>query len=155
MILLDSNILIRHASTKEPAFSTVDRALNMLHTSGEVLCVVPQNVYEFWAAASRPIDSNGLGLSIQECQVQIGRIVRLFRFLSDLPNLFAEWESLVGLHSCHGRVSYDARLVAAMRTHGLTRLLTFNGSDFARFPGVTILDPTSLAAPASPPDAPH
>ncbi len=153
MILLDTNILLRYASTTDPAFATVDTAINSLHASGEVLCEVPQNVYEFWATATRPTASNGLGLSIHECQVQVARVKRLFRFLPDLPTLFTEWEALVGAHSCHGRVSYDARLVAAMRTHGITQLLTFNGPDFARFPGLTILDPATLAAPAAPPMA--
>ena len=35
-----------------------------------------------------------------------------------------------------------------MRTHRLTHLLTFNVADFARFPGITILDPLAVAAPA-------
>ena len=35
-------------------------------------------------------------------------------------------------YQCHGRVSFDARLVAAMTTQGLTRLLTFNTADFNR-----------------------
>ena len=118
---------------------------------------VPRYVFSpavtFWATATRPIASNGLGLSVPECQVQVARVKRLFRLLPDLPTLFAEWEALVGAHSCYGRVSYDARLVAAMRTHGITRLLTFNGADFARFPGLTILDRAPLAAPAAPPNA--
>ncbi len=118
-----------------------------------MLCVVPQNIYEFWATATRPTASNGLGFSIPECQAEVARIKRLFHLLLDLPLLFAEWEALVGAHSCHGRVSYDARLVAAMRTHGITRLLTFNGADFARFPGLTILDPAALAARTTPPNA--
>ena len=47
MILLDTNILLRYASTAEPAFATVETAINALHACGEVLCVVPQNIYEF------------------------------------------------------------------------------------------------------------
>ena len=151
MILLDTNILLRYARIADPAFATVDTAINALHASGEVLCVVPQNVYEFWATATRPVASNGLGLSVSECQVQIARIKRLFRLIPDLPTLFAEWEALVVAHACHGRVSYDARLVAAMRTHGIIRLLTLNAADFARFPGLTILDLATFAAPAAPP----
>jgi len=49
LILLDTNILLRYASTTDPAFATVDTAINSLHARSEVLCVVPQNVYEFWA----------------------------------------------------------------------------------------------------------
>ena len=153
MILLDTNILLQYASAADPRFATVDAAINVLHASGEGLCVVPQNIYEFWATATRPTASNGLGLSIPECQIQVARVKRLFRLLPYLPTLFAEWEVLVGSHACHGRVSYDARLVAAMRTHGINRLLTFNGTDFARFAGATGLDPSALAAPSAPPAA--
>lgn len=116
MILPDTNILLRYARTADPSFATVDVSVTTLHARGEVLCVVPQNVYEFWATATRPTVANGLGLSVEECQGQVTRIKRLFRLLPDLPTLFAEWEALVVTHSCHGRVSFDARLVAAMRT---------------------------------------
>jgi predicted nucleic acid-binding protein len=150
LILLDTNILLRYARTADPSFATVDTAVNALHANGDVLCVVPQNIYEFWAVATRPTAANGLGLSVPECQVQVARIKRLFRFLPDLPALFVEWEALVGTHACHGRVSFDARLVAAMRTYGVTRLPTFNGSDFVRFPGLTILDPATLSASPNP-----
>jgi predicted nucleic acid-binding protein len=154
LTLLDTNILLRYARTTDPDFAAVDAAIDALHSNGEMLCTVPQNFYEFWAVATRPIAANGLGLSITECQVQVARIKRLFRLLPDLPPLFAEWEALVGTYACHGRSSFDARLVAAMQTYGITRLLTFNGSDFARFPGLTILDPHTFAAPAgSPPSA--
>jgi hypothetical protein len=89
-------------------------------------------------------------MSIHECQIEVIRIKRLSRLLPDEPTLFAEWEALVAADACHGRVSYDARLVA-MRTHGVTRLLTFNGADFARFPGITVVDPASVTAPTPPP----
>jgi len=66
------------------------------------------------------------------------------------PNFDIEWETLVGTYACHGCASFDARLVAAMRTYGVTRLLTFNGADFGRFPGLTVLDPAILSAQATP-----
>jgi predicted nucleic acid-binding protein len=126
LILLDTNILLRYASATDPAFAMVSTAISVLHSSGESLCMVPQNVYEFWATATRPTSSNGLGLSVPECQVQVAMLKRLFALLPDLPPLFAEWEAPVALYACHGRVSYDARIVAAMKTHGMTRLLTLN-----------------------------
>jgi predicted nucleic acid-binding protein len=152
LILVDTNILVRYARTTDADFATVDAAVTTLHANGDLLCVVPQNVYEFWAVATRPAAANGLGLSITECTSEVALIKRLFRLLQDMPGLFNEWERLVETYSCHGRVSFDARLVAAMRTHGVTRLLTFNTAHFARFPGVTILDPAVIpAVPSSPP----
>lgn len=116
----------------------------MLRSDGETLCVTPQNLYEFWAVATRPATGNGLGLSIEECRAEVVLIKQLFRFLPDLPTLFSEWETLVETYACHGRVSFDARLVAAMRTHGVGRILTFNGSDFGRFPDLTVIDPADV-----------
>lgn len=154
MILLDTNILLRYARATDPDFARVDATVNALHASGEGLGVVSQNVYEFWAVATRPTVANGLGPSVAECQSEVARIKRLFRHLPDLPTLFFEWELLVGAHACRGRVSFDARLVASMRTHGLTRRLTFNAADFARFPGVTVLVPTLPFPAPTPPQGP-
>jgi hypothetical protein len=49
-----------------------------------------------------------------------------------------------------GKSAHDARLIAAMLAHGVTRLLTFNVADFNRFPGITVLDPNTVASPAGP-----
>lgn len=100
--------------------------------------------------ATRPIASNGLGLTVPECLVQLARIKRFFRLLPDRPAILSEWESLVVTHACSGRVSSDARLVAAMRPHGVTRILSFNGADFVRFPGIVVLDPATVAGSGPP-----
>lgn len=150
--LLDTNILLRFAKTTDPSFPVVDAALTALVGQGHTPCIVPQNVYEFWAAATRPVANNGLGLRVAECQHEVARLKRLVLFLPDLSPLFAEWESLVGTFQCSGKVAHDARLVAAMRTHGVTRLMTFNGADFTRYPGITVIDPA--AVPVGPPPGP-
>lgn len=115
--------------------------------------MAPQNLYEFWATGTRPVAANGLGLSSVECHGAIQRIRRLFQLLPDHPDLYDQWESLVVTHACHGRVSFDARPVASMKTHGLTRILTYNGPDFSRFPGLSILDPAAIV-PTPPPTPP-
>lgn len=143
MILLDTNLLLRYATAIDPSYRIVDAAITALTARGRVLHTVPQNLYEFWVVATRPIPVNGLGLSPDECVTAMTRIRRLFPLLPDQPTLLAEWESLVATHQCRGKLAHDARLVAAMRTHGMTELLTFNGADFRRFPGVTVLDPAA------------
>lgn len=145
MILLDTNILVRYAKPIDPLFPVVESAINLLLSRDEDLCLVAQNFYEFWTTATRPVRANGLDLSILECQTQIDGFKQVFRILPDHPTLFEEWESLVGKYACHGRVSFDARLVAAMRTLGITTILTLNVSDFVRFPNITVLDPRTIA----------
>ena len=153
-ILLDANVLLRLADPTSAAHAIAATALTILRAQGEILHIVPQCVYEFWAVASRPIANNGLGLSIAECLVEVANLKASFSFLDDKPTLFADWEAVVSVFGCQGKVAHDARYVAAMRTHGLRNLLTFNLGDFMRFTGITLLDPNALAASGPPSKAP-
>lgn len=76
-------------------------------------------------------------------------ILIAFQVLADSPGLFPEWRSLVRAHAVSGKPTHDARLVAAMKVHGLTHLLTFNVADFTRYP-ITVLDPATVTAPPTP-----
>jgi predicted nucleic acid-binding protein len=94
----------------------------------------------FWAVATRPKEQNGLGFSIAAAEDRLGWIKRLFPPLRDERGIREPWESLVVVYAVRGKPSHDARLVAAMQRHGLSHLLTFNGHDFARYAGLSILD---------------
>ena len=151
-VLVDTNILLRLAQPTHPMHATSQAAVSALQARGETLRTVPQNLYEFWAAATRPVTSaNGLGLTTPECQTEVARIKSFFPVLPDAPTLMAGWEALVVAHDCKGKAAHDARIVAAMRNHAVTHILTFNGADFVRYRGLTILDPAAVAGP--PPSA--
>jgi hypothetical protein len=94
LTLLDTNVLLRHVSPADPAHGTAKGAIASVQGSGEAPCLFPQNVYEFWAAATRPVAVNGLGPSVPEAQAEVARLKKLFALLLDQPSLFAEWESL-------------------------------------------------------------
>ncbi|MFZ4575559.1 MAG: hypothetical protein ACOYN0_14270, partial [Phycisphaerales bacterium] len=51
---------------------------------------------------------------------------------------------LVASHGAKGKSSHDARLVAAMQSHGIERVLTFNTADFQRYPGVVAMTPPDI-----------
>lgn len=54
MILLDTNVLTRMARSGDPQSGAARAAIGTLLARGERLIVVPQNLYEFWAVATRP-----------------------------------------------------------------------------------------------------
>lgn len=145
----DANILLRLADPTAALHPVAVTAVAHLGATGHVLRTVPQAVYEFWVVATRPTDKNGLGLTIPECERELTRALAVFPLLGDQPALYTEWRTLVAAHACHGKVAHDARYVGAMNTHGLTHLLTFNVADFARFPGITVMDPHVVAAAAA------
>ena len=79
-------------------------------------------------------------MTTEDAAGYVDRFLVMFEFLDDTPAVFAEWFALVRDHAVAGTNAYDARLAAAMRAHGVDRLLTFNARDFRKF-GVTVVDP--------------
>ncbi len=119
-------------------------AIRTLRSRGEQLYIVPQNLIEFWNVCTRPTERNGLGRSLAETQTEVNRLKVLFPLLLDTEAIYQEWESLVVAYGIRGINVHDARLVAAMLVNGLTHILTFNISDFARYSEITAVNPTGI-----------
>lgn len=142
--LVDTNVLLRSSQRFHPMSAAADNSVNTLFTRGEILCIIPQNLIEFWAVATRPLVNNGLELTVDQAQKEIAKLKGILKLLPDSPNIFNEWENLVIQHQVIGKPTHDARLVAAMNVHKLTHLLTFNMNDFKRFTSITAVDPSSI-----------
>ena len=148
MILLDTNLLTRMTRSLDPQSGAARAAIKALLRRGERLIVVPQNLYEFWAVATRPAGPppagrNGLGMTAVQAAHWLRFFRRRFTLLPDREELTTLWQELVERHVVTGFRAHDVRLVAAMQTYGITRLLTFNASDF-RGLAVEILDPAAV-----------
>jgi predicted nucleic acid-binding protein len=65
---------------------------------------------------------------------------RRFTLLLDREDLLVHWHALVQTLGVTGLKSHDARLVAAMQSYGIGRLLTFNVKNFTGF-SITLVDP--------------
>jgi predicted nucleic acid-binding protein len=94
--------------------------------------------------ATRPIGENGLGMSASEAATELQIIKGMFIFLSETPAIYPAWEALVIQHQVMGKPAHDARLVAAMRVHGLTAILTFDQTGFGRYPGIEVVHPAQV-----------
>lgn len=70
----------------------------------------------------------------------------MFRILAETPAIYPMWESLVIQHRAIGKAAHDARLVAAMKVHGVPSILTFNTVDFVRYSGIEVVSPSDIAA---------
>jgi predicted nucleic acid-binding protein len=149
-VLVDTNILARSADIGHPMYRDATDATAALRMQGHVLCVVPQNFYEFWVMLTRPRAANGMGKSAPEAVAELAKVTSIFTFVPDNSKIYPEWEQLVTTHAVLGKKAHDARLVAAMRVHGVTHLLTFNAPDFVRFTGITVLTPAAVLAPTNP-----
>ena len=148
MILLDTNLLGRLTDSADPLSEAARKAVHTLLAKGERLIIVPQNLYEFWAVATRkpgvpPAGQNGLGMTPDQTSQWLRFFQRRFTLFPDREELLTYWHALVRTRGIRGLKSHDARLVAAMQSYGITRLLTFDAGDFQGFE-ITLLDPASL-----------
>lgn len=139
--LLDTNILLRSAQPNHPMYRDAVDAIDTLFSRQETLVVVPQVIVEFWTACTRPLANNGLGFTPLEAGIEMQRIEGVFKVLSETPAIFDVWKYLVTRYAVSGLETHDARIVAAMKVHGVESILTFNDKDFRRYAELEILTP--------------
>lgn len=146
IILLDTNVLLRITETQSPDHSAAVRATRLLGEE-HTLVTVPQIAYEFWSVATRTVDGNGLGMTIEEASDSLQEKLDVFPMLrSDERGIFRHWWDLVNAYQVKGVKSHDTRIVASMKRHNIEYLLTFNAGDFNRYKEVTILTPEIVLA---------
>jgi predicted nucleic acid-binding protein len=140
-ILVDTNILLRSAQPNHPLCTLSVQAVSKLLRQN-----APQNIAEFWNVATRPVEVNGLGLSLGEALQEIAGIESLLTLLPDIPAIYPVWKQLVRDHGVRGVKVYDARLVAIMTVYAVDSVLTFNVADFKRYGTVEALQPAAVLA---------
>lgn len=151
LILVDSGVLLRLTERADPQHFVIRQAIRTLTGRGDELVTAFQNVAELWNVCTRPATSRGgLGLDIGETNRRVRVLERILTILADHPNAYRLWRQLVVTHAVHGRQVHDGRLVALMNAHGIMHILTLNGSDFTRYPGITSIDPTGIVPPLPP-----
>ena len=112
--LADTNILVRAVHKSDPNFRLARGSLKLLVGRGHTLCLVAQNIIEFWSVCTRPVDANGLGFSIARTRRYVLHLESSMDFLPDTPAIYTEWLRLVTAQPVTGRQVHDARIVAAM-----------------------------------------
>lgn len=140
-ILIDTNVLLRSVQTFHPMHVVAVRALEVLMQREEPLVITIQNIAEFWNVATRPAANNGLGFTIEEAQEELIKLEGFFQILSENASSYAAWKTLLIANRVSGIQVHDARLVAVMKAYGIAQIVTFNVSDFTRFPEIEAIHP--------------
>ena len=143
--LVDSNVLLRWVKPDHSDYPAIVSAIDAILRHDGVLCYTSQNVAEFWNACTRPAYRNGYGLSPQDTDRRARFFEERLRLLPDSLAVHEEWRKLLVTQNVSGVQVHDARLVAAMRVHGVKRILTFNHKDFARYTDIEAVHPRTFS----------
>ncbi len=147
--LVDTNVLLRSIEAGHPMHAIARQAVQYLTASGATLLVASQNLIEFWVVATRPVSVNGLGLTPAQTALELANFQIAFNLLPDVAAIFTHWQRIVTTNAVQGKQAHDVRLVAIMKAHGIRKILTFNGGDFAPFESseaIQVVDPATVQA---------
>ena len=75
---------------------------------------------------------------------ETGRFEAFLTILPEIPAIYPEWRRLVVQHSVSGVQVHDARIVAALNVYGIKNILTFNLTDFTRYPSLQVIHPNQV-----------
>lgn len=142
--LVDTNILLRLVELSALQHIEAKNAIDKLLKNGDTLYILLQNVSEFWNVCTRPLSKNGLGFSIAQTDAELSKIEQVFDILPDTTDVYKNWRQLVVKHSVSGVQVHDAKIVAAMKTHKIENLLTFNAKDFKRYADIKAVEPKDV-----------
>jgi predicted nucleic acid-binding protein len=143
---VDTNILLCVAQPGSPYDTMVVSALSKLTARDAMLHYTSQSAAEFWAISTTGAGEGGVGIDAQEAERRLALIERRFVRLPDTDATYREWRRLVSEYAISGARAHDARLVAAMLSHGVHLLLTLNIDDFGAFSAeITAVHPRALA----------
>lgn len=141
----DTNTFLRLADEQNPLSEIVLAAIRELRARGERICYSPQILAEFWNVSTRPRSARGgLEIGIDQTIRNAKLISKYFELLPDSLATFHEWQRLVIDLGIKGVQVHDAKIAATMLVHGIPNLVTFNTSDFARFPIINVVEPSGV-----------
>ena len=144
LVMLDTNVLVYAYYEDTPQYPAAFPLLDRAQEADASLCVSPQVLAEFYAVITSPRRVSAPFTS-EEALAEIEKI-RALPGLTLLPvplDVVDRWVALLHEHRVTGRHVFDAQLAATMWGNGITKLYTFNRTDFERFPGIEILTPVT------------
>jgi len=133
---IDTNALV-YADQAHSAFHLSARAaLGRLEQEGAELWISRQILREYLATVTRPGPAGVPAMTRAAAAAAVEGFAGAYQIAEDGPQTMARLLELVRTVPMGGKQVHDANIAATMLAHGITRLLTFNVTDFQRFAGL-------------------
>ena len=149
VLFLDTNVLLIATDALRPYHKETQRLFAEAGSHGFHLAVSGQVLREYLAVATRPADSNGLGLEAADAVANVERFMEFTNLFEETATVALRLRELVGAHCIRGKGVHDANIVATMVVHRILCLITENGKDFARFEGIRTLSIDEIVPPSN------
>lgn len=138
-LFLDTNVLLHATDGLRPFHEEARRIIAGAGTSGFHLAVSGQVLREYLAVATRPANSNGLGLEAPVAVRNVERFSEFTIFLDEAESVAQHLRELVRKLRVSGKRIHDANIAATMLAHHIRFLITEDSAGFAQFGGIETL----------------
>ena len=118
-------------------------------SQGNECYLTAQFLIELWVVATRPIDVNGLGWSVEQTHDVIEQLLNRFPMANETSQIFPSWFALVTDNQIKGKRTHDIRIVAVMLTSDINHILTLNPDDFSGVSDISIVHPQQVLEEAT------
>jgi len=135
--MVDTNVLVHSTVRSSPWHQEARQWLASLFSKGFELCIIPQIVREYLVVLTRG-DIFEQRFTPDEVLDELEAILPTFSLLDENEETVSYLRNLVRRYQVRGKSVHDANIVATMLTHGITRLVTYNSSDFRRYQEITL-----------------
>jgi predicted nucleic acid-binding protein len=131
-VFLDTNILVHANVAESPRHGVALETVEQLSEAGVEMWISRQVLREFLAVLTRP-QVFLKPRPISTITATVRQFETLFRIAEENATVTARLLDLLERTPVGGRQVHDANIVATMLSHGVTRLVTENTTDFKRF----------------------
>ena len=142
--LLDTNVILRFANPSDKQHHLTTEAIATLLEQSDECFLTAQVLIELWVVATRPVDVNGLGWSTKQASNIIEQLLDRFPIVEETSPIFSAWLNLVTQNQIKGKRTHDALIVAVMLVYEISRILTFNPSDFKGLSEIITVHPQEI-----------
>jgi len=140
--VLDANVLVYAVNADAPQHSASRALLKQARDPSTALYVTSQILCELYSVIATPgrvapAVSSADGVSIASAVLALPGL----RVLPMPVDTVARWMEMLARFPVTGGGVFDLQLAATMQANRIQRIYTFNGSDFERFPSITVRIP--------------
>jgi predicted nucleic acid-binding protein len=128
-LLVDTNILLEATDDRRP----YHHAAKDLIESHASLVMPAQVVREYLVVATRPVEVNGLGLSLSDALANVREFRQVIRLLPEGKPLLPSLLRLLTAVPCTGTRIHDAHIVSSAMVHRVKTIVSLDTDDFAPF----------------------
>ena len=145
ILFVDTNVLLTATDESRLQHQGAGRLLNESSRRGLHLAASGQILREYLVVATRPVDTNGLGLQVRNAAANVTEFLRCIHLYDETVEVARRLRQLGLAYGLRGKRLHDANIVATMSIHGIRTLVTQNPDDFAPFDEIDLLTIADIA----------